>query len=571
MASQVNKGFLTYFMLFVGIVFGAILVCASIMIIMPGTVIFGFTYENYNSKVTIKNLNGVDEGYLQTEYVNLEGETIPREAPTIPGEGTPNPNFKYFEIANISKIVIITNHVKFATVQNSDNNRIEIINSAKGFSKQDEITPFRVTKCYDVATKTLKITISDTNPKLSFSNNRAVYLFLNSTDLGEVAFEITTESGSVDFGSTTFSTRSINNIEVDSVDFSTTTGNFFLSKNTNIQTTLNVVAEKSTVTLQKDLDLLNSASFKITDGRIYTQNLKAPIINFKGQTCFINSKNLNMKTTVSSVVDTPPLGTPAGTSTVTTTDTTSIPGTTIITTVVTQVVVLGLLAERTTTTTVTTMTPGEVNYEVKNGDFNVDNIIGNLTDSVTPGSVDVKNVVFRIKNITGNFSIPATEAGAIEIDEISGEIAVVGKSTNITIKKANGAVDIATETGDVKLLVTDTNANQIQVETTKGDIIALFENEWTSTNNTLTTTEGEIRLFYKTGVNFTTESNTSGQIDFVDDDKHYSDSAVAIIGYPVPLNPGDPVPSYPNKITMTSEFGNIRIDRDANVTWALAG
>ena len=72
MKGSLNKGFVSYLLLFVGLLMACALIMMTIMLLSPGTSILGYCYVRQTKVYTIDTFNG-DDG---TNFVDSEGNKI---------------------------------------------------------------------------------------------------------------------------------------------------------------------------------------------------------------------------------------------------------------------------------------------------------------------------------------------------------------------------------------------------------------------------------------------------------------------------------------------------------------
>ena len=120
MKGKVNKGFFSYLFMFVGIALGVVLICCAIMM-MSDVTIFGWKYEKHKTVYTIKTLDGEDG----TKVLSGGQEIVPNATPTS------------IDFKKLETVEIVSNDTKFELIH-GDLDKIEVVNSVKGFSKESK-------------------------------------------------------------------------------------------------------------------------------------------------------------------------------------------------------------------------------------------------------------------------------------------------------------------------------------------------------------------------------------------------------------------------------------------------
>ena len=178
MKSKIRGGFLTYVLLFFGLVLTVFLVLGAILILAPGTKIFGITYFKTNIHSNIKDVN-VDGQNTLLSKIDIENIII-NIAPVTVGDKT-------FENA----------HYDISFVNNPDTVLFSFVvdDTIKGFTTYTENTKSSASINYDKTTKTItflykepvasfylgkKCSITIETPKGYDSSN--INLFLNTID-----------------------------------------------------------------------------------------------------------------------------------------------------------------------------------------------------------------------------------------------------------------------------------------------------------------------------------------------------------------------------------------------------
>jgi hypothetical protein len=286
MKGAMNRGFITYLLLFLGMIIGVVLVCLTIMMFSPGVPILGYMHYLENSRTTIKNFNGIDmvEHDGKTSVIlNAEGQEI---------QPVQNPTSIYF--VHLEKVIIKTNGMDVNFIHGPEN-RIDVVHNISGFAKAEDFPEFVITKQYNSETKTLTITAYDQTLLFTLSNDSYINVIIPD-NTPNLAFEVETKSGAITFATQEFSKLVARDLQASSFKATTETGKIAIADVAVIKNKLELKATKSSVKLHGALgsanNKLSNITFDIEDGDITTQNLFANTITFKGKATYVSSKKI---------------------------------------------------------------------------------------------------------------------------------------------------------------------------------------------------------------------------------------------------------------------------------------
>lgn len=476
MKGSLNKGFLTYLFLFIGLVLAVFLILACILLFSPGTEILGFMFVSENHTYEIKTING-DDGTVLLDGQGNQVETS-NEPTTI--------NFQ-----TLSKLKITSNcfDIKVFT---ADLSYIEIQNNIRAFTRTKGINQTTITKQYNLLTNTLEIVINDSDYTLDIKDNRIVYLFLSEQDYKNLAVEFVTNDGDIEFGGS----NGINFEEhkLQSLTASVNSGNITLSKYITVPTLsfVNLSTKKGNINITEDLGnlLLSSLELHVNDGKLKSGN--------------INSANIKLS---GNMVD-------------------------------------GSLGNIT----------GNLNVNIENGLLNLGNVTGNINDT----EETVKNLKLNVGAVTGNVNFPNATSADLSFDIICGDAIITTQSGNITVKDLRGRGDIDSESGDISVLIGQTNNQNVDITSQKGDI-TIYCQSVKATNNV--TTKANIKAVYTEGLVFKLVAKAD-KIEFKNENVVKQDEQV--IGYP---GVNDPQIETSDILNLTTEK-TITVERMASVVWA---
>lgn len=216
--SKVSKGFLYYILMFALLVFGVFCIFAAILIFNPGEDVYGIGVRyvsHHNATEYFKLTNSdveIDESSFDTVMFNGE-----------------NSDFKidYDNSANFVHIRFNPNVTALSKSENCD---------------------FKVNITLDGAT--LKINVEAPELWLPFSNKTIVSLVCpKNHNFANVAFNITTTTGSVVFGNNSDSTYEIRDLDIKSKS-----GEISIYKNVYISSqTIDIVSERSKISLSSNI------------------------------------------------------------------------------------------------------------------------------------------------------------------------------------------------------------------------------------------------------------------------------------------------------------------------------
>lgn len=284
MKGSLNKGFLNYILLFIGIILALFLVCLCIMLFSPGTSVLGFVYSKGEYKYEIKTLDGNDG----TTIVDSEGNELePSNEPTA------------LKIKELSKLVVKSNcaDIEFIT---GDLNFIEVNNYIRGFGKAKDIVPYKITKSYNAETGVLAITVVDSNYFLTLADQRKITICINDELCPLTKLEAISEKGDIKFGGT-------RNIEAKEHTFKAISGQtqqgdisvsqyikFSVIATDLTQPEIALSTNNGFVNVAQTVSnfLLNRIDIESKNGKIKTGDLQAKQINLKGSTCIAEFQNL---------------------------------------------------------------------------------------------------------------------------------------------------------------------------------------------------------------------------------------------------------------------------------------
>lgn len=288
MKDTVNKGFMTYLFLFLGMIVGVVLLAGGIMFFSPGTDILGYEYYAGISSTMIRNYNGLDVlelGDKQSTILNAFGEEM------IADDSPTSINF-----AALNKLVVKTHTLNVDFIHGQEN-RIDVVRNITGFTKVDSVEDFEISKQYNSSTGVFTITANDSAPMLTLNNSGSIKVYIKE-DVPSLQLEVTTTTADTGLATKRFNTQTIRDLAVESLTVTTESGNVELSSDSTLDNSLNVTATKSDVKISGTLgssstNKLSQMYFDVESGDILAENMFANTITFKGQSTFIDVDNID--------------------------------------------------------------------------------------------------------------------------------------------------------------------------------------------------------------------------------------------------------------------------------------
>ena len=259
MKNKVKLGFLSYLLIFIGLVFGVCVILLSVVILAPGVRIFGigFTNNNIDKAIRYADVNNqevlIDELYRQGRLTNF----------VVKGENYSIDNKEYESgIFNIE--------VKRAP--ESSELKIMYKNHSHGFSKTEDHATASYTLTYSEQDKTLTLAITDAHMFITTSKSFDVEIHIPNTnyfDITSLSFDFKTISGNINLGD------SGNVCNFLTANCETKTGNIKVGSTTKINGDINLKTEKGEISLGKQIYSLPTRKINLESktGKISTGEL----------------------------------------------------------------------------------------------------------------------------------------------------------------------------------------------------------------------------------------------------------------------------------------------------------
>lgn len=284
MKNPVNKGFITYLLLFVGIILGVVLISCTILIFSPGTAVFGYVYNKENTKTIIRNYDGQDQllsGEAQSTILDIEGNVA---MPVI------NPTLINF--SSLSKIVVITNNIDVNFIHGEED-RIDVIRNFYGFVKEENYSQLTLTKKYNFLTQTLEIVVNNQELNLTVSSVCQINVLIkNQTPFLQV--EVDGENAPVTFADKAFSNEVTTDLTVKSLKINTNKSNILIGEQAKIDEFVDMEVESGNIEFKSNLkasetEPLSYVKLNLENGNIIIDDMYAYDIYFIGEITYIKS------------------------------------------------------------------------------------------------------------------------------------------------------------------------------------------------------------------------------------------------------------------------------------------
>lgn len=260
MKNTVSKGILFYLLVLLSIIVGVLCIFAGIMVLSPGTEIFGFSYT----------VNNTYNYYLKAQ-VNQTDKYID----------------ELIASGKITKFVIETQDYDVSVCHEKvEQTEFMVKNNYSGIVKKGNRKKAEITFSYSEEEKVCTIKIVEPEISLRFSSGSKVTLALPETvDLSNVDIEITTKTGQISLGNTENFDYSFNNLSVKS----TSSSHITLNKNVDYKGSISINAKGGEIYLMDEK--------KVTKCEITTENAKIEMNSINSPETRINSSTSVIKIT----------------------------------------------------------------------------------------------------------------------------------------------------------------------------------------------------------------------------------------------------------------------------------
>lgn len=266
MKNQVNKGFLSYLLIFFVIVVAIVLVGGAIMMMSPDVEIFGYQYVNSKTTIMLRNYNGIDSvsnNNAKIDFVDGSGNILTRL------EVGTSINF-----ATLGKLIIKTNGMHVNVIYSGEEDRIDIVRDITGFGKVGDVDKeFYATKSFNGSD--LTITAMDTTPGLVLTNSSRIDVYLKSREI-PTAVEVQSKSAGLNVATKAKSSSTASDLTLSRILLETETGNLTLSKTATVTDRIWVKSTENTnIKIDKDIELTQSFKAELENGNITFKKLTA--------------------------------------------------------------------------------------------------------------------------------------------------------------------------------------------------------------------------------------------------------------------------------------------------------
>ena len=264
MKNTVSKGLFFYILTFLGVIVGVACLFMAILVLSPGTEIFGISYyyeDTFN--------------YVDT-YTDNNGENITKKINIVNYARDNENKLIYFQdLVNGKKVEIniTTGYSNVYVMQNSNTTHfgLEIKGRVTGISKSDNKKDYLVTSNYDFDNNVYNFKIEEPEILLPFSKTITINVLLpDGINLSNVDLKINTKKGNVRLAHETTNEYNLNSLEINAEESS----NISIKNNIIINNGTQIVCPKGTITLKTERDSMTSA---IAGGKLFIKTESAKI------------------------------------------------------------------------------------------------------------------------------------------------------------------------------------------------------------------------------------------------------------------------------------------------------
>ena len=264
MKNTVSKGILFYLFVLLSIIVGVLCIFAGIMVLSPGTEIFGFSYT----------INNAYNYYIKAEVNQGTGSATSKYIDDLISEG------------KIEKFVIETQDYDiFVCHEKIEKTEFIVKNNYSGIVKNGNRKKAEITFLYNESEKVCSIKVVEPECSLTFSSGSKVTLALpDSIDMQKVSLDITTKTGQISLGNTESFEHTFNNLCVKG-----TNSKISLNKNVDYNGNISINTNGGEIYLVGEK--------KVADFEIKTDSAKIEIGNIISPETRINSNSSVIKIT----------------------------------------------------------------------------------------------------------------------------------------------------------------------------------------------------------------------------------------------------------------------------------
>lgn len=280
MKGSLNKGFISYLLLFVGLLLACVLIVMTIMLMSPGTSILGYCYVRQTKVYTIDTFNG-DDG---TNFVDSEGNKISFAS---------EENKKFVDFAKIDVLNISANYSS-VKIRRGDFSRIKVVTTVKGFAKSKDVKDVVVNKCYETEFS-LSIDVQDQNYLWTIADGRVIEITLSEYDYNALGVNVSTKKGNITFANDKAKTESENIMIFGTIKAQTENGNIWLSDDVNPNGLLQKLdlntkkgditvgnVKKTVVEVAPEHNRIPTVTLTAENGKITTKDIQADVLTLAG-------------------------------------------------------------------------------------------------------------------------------------------------------------------------------------------------------------------------------------------------------------------------------------------------
>lgn len=257
--SKVKKSFFYYLFVFLGFVFGAFCILATILIFNPGQDIYGIG-------IRFVNFNKLSDYYYTTEEIEANRTKI--------------------QHGTYDTVKFTSDYTNFNISYDVDehNTRVRLQPAITALSKSENID---LKISISITNNVLNIEVTEPELWIGFSKAATVYLILpKNGNFTAVDFDITTKSGAIKFGD-----KSDKQYEVNSININSESGSIEFGNNLNIVSgNVNIKAKNSRVNI--DSNIGTALNIENENGKIDIDTISGDIHLTSSKTLEVNANKI---------------------------------------------------------------------------------------------------------------------------------------------------------------------------------------------------------------------------------------------------------------------------------------
>ena len=262
-SKTVSRGILYYIFLLIAVVVGVLCIIGAILLLSPGTEIFGISYYNRFDTTNITTV--ADENQQSYEIDQL------------------------FDSGRVDVVNVTTNHAD-VTIQNRESVRIQffIEGAVTGIVTSENKNSFNYSISYSAQTRTLNLDVTAPILLLTFNNSMEVVLSLPYEFVDtNIDFVVNTQSGDVSVGNHERDTYTLNSLTVNAENSS----NVLLGNHANVKNEINLNVPSGEIRFNTDV-VTGELNITSESARIRTSDIEAQNVKLVTQGSSVNMNNI---------------------------------------------------------------------------------------------------------------------------------------------------------------------------------------------------------------------------------------------------------------------------------------